>query len=54
MIRHGAQLVYAYGQATVPRVCVSLRDLAPRCHRRRTNCIRKRLLRAFIESIRCS
>jgi acetyl-CoA carboxylase carboxyltransferase component len=25
MIRHGAQLVYAYGQATVPRVCVILR-----------------------------
>jgi len=25
MIRHGAQLVYAYGQATVPRVCVVLR-----------------------------
>ncbi|MGB0821708.1 MAG: carboxyl transferase domain-containing protein, partial [Ilumatobacteraceae bacterium] len=22
MIRHGAQLVYAYGQATVPRICV--------------------------------
>ena len=25
MIRHGAQLVYAYGQATVPRICVILR-----------------------------
>jgi acetyl-CoA carboxylase carboxyltransferase component len=25
MIRHGAQLVYAYGRATVPRVCVILR-----------------------------
>ena len=25
MIRHGAQLVYAYGHATVPRVCVILR-----------------------------
>ena len=25
MIRHGAQLVHAYGQATVPRVCVVLR-----------------------------
>jgi acetyl-CoA carboxylase carboxyltransferase component len=25
MIRHGAQLVYAYGNATVPRVCVILR-----------------------------
>jgi acetyl-CoA carboxylase carboxyltransferase component len=25
MIRHGAQLVHAYGQATVPRVCVILR-----------------------------
>jgi len=25
MIRHGAQLVYAYGAATVPRVCVILR-----------------------------
>ena len=25
MIRHGAQLVFAYGQATVPRVCVILR-----------------------------
>jgi acetyl-CoA carboxylase carboxyltransferase component len=25
MIRHGAQLVFAYGRATVPRVCVILR-----------------------------
>jgi len=25
MIRHGAQLVFAYGQATVPRICVILR-----------------------------
>lgn len=25
MIRHGAQLVYAYGRATVPRICVILR-----------------------------
>jgi acetyl-CoA carboxylase carboxyltransferase component len=25
MIRHGAQLVFAYGQATVPRVCLILR-----------------------------
>jgi acetyl-CoA carboxylase carboxyltransferase component len=25
MIRHGAQLVYAYGRATVPRLCVILR-----------------------------
>jgi acetyl-CoA carboxylase carboxyltransferase component len=25
MIRHGAQLVYAYGRATVPRICVVLR-----------------------------
>jgi propionyl-CoA carboxylase beta chain len=25
MIRHGAQLVYAYGRATVPRVCVIVR-----------------------------
>jgi acetyl-CoA carboxylase carboxyltransferase component len=25
MIRHGAQLVFAYGEATVPRVCVILR-----------------------------
>ncbi len=25
MIRHGAKLVYAYGEATVPRVCVILR-----------------------------
>ena len=25
MIRHGAQLVYAYGAATVPRICVILR-----------------------------
>jgi acetyl-CoA carboxylase carboxyltransferase component len=25
MIRHGAQLVFAYGQATVPRLCVILR-----------------------------
>jgi len=25
MIRHGAQLVFAYGRATVPRICVVLR-----------------------------
>src|SRR6185369_7505872 len=25
MIRHGAQLVFAYGRATVPRVCIILR-----------------------------
>ena len=25
MIRHGAQLVFAYGRATVPRICVILR-----------------------------
>jgi propionyl-CoA carboxylase beta chain len=25
MIRHGAQLVYAYARATVPRICVILR-----------------------------
>ena len=25
MIRHGAQLVYAYGRATVPRICVIIR-----------------------------
>jgi acetyl-CoA carboxylase carboxyltransferase component len=25
MIRHGAQLVYAYGRATVPRICIVLR-----------------------------
>ncbi len=25
MIRHGAQLVYAYGEATVPRICVIVR-----------------------------
>ncbi len=25
MIRHGAQLVYAYGRATVPRICIILR-----------------------------
>jgi len=25
MIRHGAQLVYAYGRATIPRICVILR-----------------------------
>ena len=25
MIRHGAELVYAYAEATVPRVCVVLR-----------------------------
>jgi propionyl-CoA carboxylase beta chain len=25
MIRHGAQLVFAYGRATVPRLCVILR-----------------------------
>ena len=25
MIRHGAQLVFAYGRATVPRICIILR-----------------------------
>ena len=25
MIRHGAQLVFAYGRASVPRICVILR-----------------------------
>ena len=25
MIRHGAQLVFAYARATVPRICVILR-----------------------------